>query len=83
MEMTNHKEKIVKSHEVRVLVKNLMPRIWGVRGGLISKRGFLGWEELKRVLPVILEFSALTVILEFSALTKQLCLIFSISLQVD
>lgn len=55
----------------------------GVRGGLISKRGFLGWEELKRVLPVILEFSALTVILEFSALTKQLCLIFSISLQVD
>ena len=47
---------------------------------------------MKRVLPVILEFSALTVILEFSALTvilefsaltKQLCLIFSISLQVD
>ena len=59
-----------------------------MRGGLISKR----WDELKRVLPVILEFSALTVILEFSALTvilefsaltKQLCLIFSISLQVD
>lgn len=46
----------------------------GGEEGTYFKRGFLGWEELKRVLPVILEFSALT---------KQLCLVFSISLQVD
>ena len=55
----------------------------GGEGGTYFKKGLFRWEELKRALPVILEFSALTVILEFSALTKQLCLIFSISLRVD